>query len=188
MNKKAIQLSMNFIVVLILAIVVFGFSIFFLKSIFTSVIDIHEMTADELTEQVGFLSCGNEPACLETDKLEIERTEHEVFGVMINNYRNEKIKLWVTVEGNNVVNDNKALDPKGNLNLLFGIGTDNKREFILEPNEEKKLGILVEAKKTAASDTYLLNVKTQYCILSTDTCNPNVDFGNGLYKLYVTVP
>lgn len=189
-NKSGIQISINFIVILVLAIFVFGLSVFFLRNIFSGVEDIYEQKAEDIDEKVGFISCGNAPLCLGTDLLEIERSKHSRFGVKINNYRNEEIKVRINVEPVKIVQlDQDEPDPNEYLNVIFGIDTYQMREFILDPNEDKQVGIIVKVEDDAVSSKYLINVIAKYCF--TSACppgGPDNEFGEGLYKLYVEVP
>ena len=192
-NKKGIEISVNFVVILILALFIFGLSVWFLQRVFTQTLDVYTQTSDDLDKQIGFINCGNRVACLNTDRLEIERGKYKVFGLKLVNSRPEaNIKVKVSTSYADV-NDQSQKDSFG-----VWLGSQDQYERIIEikPGEEKPIGIAVIVSKETVSDKYVFDVETSYCDASdpVSECARSYDFNNekifddGLYLLYVTIP
>ncbi len=73
MNKKAIQLSINFIVMLIIAIVIFAFGINFIYNLLSSAEEMKDITLEDIDNRISNLMCGaNKIICLDKDIINIE--------------------------------------------------------------------------------------------------------------------
>tara|TARA_Y100000034_G_scaffold24312_2_gene28331 strand:+ start:4323 stop:4889 length:567 start_codon:yes stop_codon:yes gene_type:complete len=185
-NKKAIEISINFIVILVLAIFVFSLSVWFITSVMKTSVELHEKSSADLDAQIGYLNCGTTPVCLNMDELELSRGEDDAFGLRLYNYKDEDITIQVTVDMDDQVLS-KAL-PKDNFKVLFGIEHGKfKRVVHLKRNEEKPVGIGIIANDDAPSGKYLIKVETKYCNGS-NWCTQPFDFGDGFYLLYIDVP
>ena len=187
-NKKAIEISINFIVILVLAIFVFSLSVWFITSVMKTTVDLHEKSAADLDAQIGYINCGTTPVCLNMDELELSRGEDGAFGLRLYNYKDDDVTIKVTVDMSDAVLS-EAL-PKDNFKVLFGI--DNNKQFErvvhLKRNAEKSVGLGIIANDDAPSGKYLIKVETKYCNSASLNCAPLLDFGDGFYLLYIDVP
>ena len=176
-NKKAaIELSLNFIVILIISIVIFGFGIKFISDLSSSAKDITAITTSELDDRISNLICeGSERVCVGKDRKTIKRTNFDVFGLKIVNILDtQNFDIVVTrptpsgYKQNNVgiSNDNLTWNPKS-------------RSVVIEKNEEKNLGIGIQAPPNAEPGTYIFNVE-----IKTADGKPY----SQIQKLYVDVP
>src|SRR3989338_6289461 len=85
-NKKAIELSLNFIIIIILSIIISEFGIRFISKLSTQAIELQEITTSELDERIGNLVCeGSDRVCVGIDRKTIRRTKFDVFGIKIIN-------------------------------------------------------------------------------------------------------
>ena len=86
MNKNGIELSLNFLVVLIISIVLFGFGVRFISRLSSEATQLQDLTLGELDERIGNLVCeGSDRVCIGIDRKTIKRTKFDVFGLKIIN-------------------------------------------------------------------------------------------------------
>ena len=197
-NKKAIQISINFIVILVIALFVFGLSVYFLKSVFFTSKQTFEQTSEQLDKQMINLACGNRHVCLSATRFKIPRAKDDIFGVNVYNSNANKIIVRISVDADSstVTSVSGGKKPSDHLNILFGKDVDNVGnkywEFALDPEQRKSIGILIRTRKNADPGEYVLNVRTRYCVASAHTCSPishnGFDLGQGRYSLYIVVP
>ena len=85
MNKKAaLQLSMNFIVTIIIAIVIFGFGVRFVYNILSGSETLKDLTLEQIDNQISELMCSStEMICLEKDRIEVRPGKVAIIGVKI---------------------------------------------------------------------------------------------------------
>jgi len=180
MNKKAFELSINFIVILIISIVIFGYGIKFVYDLMNQANEIKDITEKEINAQLENILCdSSERICIGTSTKEIRPNKVGVFTVGILN----------TGDRNQFYIDVKESDSEG----IHYIGRTYwmlQNEVTIEPNEQKKVGIGVQVPGGADKGTYVLNV---YICKgdSLSSCDkdspPDVRYGT-TQKLYVVVP
>ena len=175
-NKKAIELSLNFIIIIILSIIIFGFGIRFISKLSTQAVELQEITTSELDERIGNLVCeGSDRVCVGIDRKTIRRTKFDVFGIKIINI----------LEGQNFDIIISRPSPSGYTKSKQPIDADGLiwnpkvRSVFIEKNEEKILGIGVQVPANAISATYIFDVRIQ-----TADGKPY----SSTQKLYVDVP
>ena len=179
MNKKGIELSINFLVTLILAITIFSFGIIFARNLLGGASELTEMTDSDLDKRIGDLLCsGNERVCYGIRDKTIKRGEFDIFGVRILNILNQgDVEFTITVsdtglvaKGQKQIQDVSTLDHR--LNILPKV-----RSEIVANNEDESFGVGIEVPKNAMPGRYILDVSVTYGA-------EQYDFS----KLYVTVP
>ena len=175
-NKKAIELSMNFIVILIISIVIFAFGIRFIYKLVSDTQDFASMTFSQLDDQISSLICeSSDRVCIAGDQKEVRRDQIAVFGIRIVNVldsQNFDIVVTRPAPGGFTKNNKE----------IYGDKIEWKprtRNVYISANNEMKVGVGIYVPKTAASGTYIFNVE----IKSQDgTAYSNVQ------KFYVNVP
>ena len=169
-TKKGMELSIQFFVLLILALVIFGYSVSFIYELFDQASKLESMAFDQLDKQVELITCGTQQVCLGTARKTITRGSFKIFTVRVLNSRNERADFSMVVE-------DSGIGPGGAGLLYF---KPESRDFTLSAGEIKSLGIGVEVPATAVSGNYVLNVKVT---------SDNLQYG-GLpaYKINVIVP
>lgn len=180
MNKKAIELSMNFLVILVLSLVIFGLSINFILNIYGKAKGLQARTFEDLDRQIGFLRCGTEQVCVGDKAKEIRRGEFGVYGIRVLNVFKEQRKFKVKIEPNQDVDT--AADPLfGEIgHVLFLLpGSDSERIESLDPDKSKDFALGVEVGKSLASGTYVVDVFVGY---------EELPAGSGNYKPYGEAP
>ena len=175
-NKEAVELSLNFIVILIISIIIFGFGIRFISKLSSQAIELQEITTSELDERIGNLVCeGSDRVCVGIDRKTIRRTKFDVFGLkIINILDSQGFDIIVTRPVPSGYTKNKAEIQTDNL-----VWNPKTRTAFIEKNEEKNFGIGIQVPANAVSGTYIFDVKIQ-----TQDGKPY----SGTQKLYVDVP
>ena len=154
MNKKGFELSINFLIMLILAIVIFGFSVKFVYTIFDGLSELEQKNADKLDLQVKALQCGNEKVCptiIQGGKL--NQKDLKTYSFKILNVKLPAEKTDFRIELTQVVT------PDGAEELFYPYKGDKARTIPLEPNEEKTIAIGVEIPKGAVSGKYAIDIE-----------------------------
>ena len=178
-NKKAIELSMNFIVILILSIVIFGFGIVFISKLSSQANELQELTISDLDERIGELVCeGSDRVCIGIDRKIIKRKEFKVFGIKILNIIDSQ-SFDTTIEPSSPIGYKKDKTPIESGPFLTI--NPNQRSDYIEKNEEKNIGIGIQVPPNAVSGTYIFNVKIQQTTQAGKQYVP-------IQKLYVDVP
>src|SRR3989338_437711 len=84
--KKGIELSLNFLVTIIIAITIFMFGVKFIYTLTSEATNLESMTTDELDRKIGELLCDStERVCIGIDKKTIQKGKLDVFGIKITN-------------------------------------------------------------------------------------------------------
>ncbi|MBD3203865.1 hypothetical protein GF327_06200 [Candidatus Woesearchaeota archaeon] len=203
MNKKGIELSVNFLVLLIISIVIFSFGIIFA----TRILNVGKKAAEGLPEieEIALKNCmrsGNY-VCISKDKADLKPGDTKLFEIGLTN------DLENTAEFKYKLDLAKAIDEQGN-DFSTQIKTPPSttwREFIqdnwlgslesevytLKRDADKRVRFLFEIQRGSPPGTYIWNLK----ICTDDTSVPNdPDFGctgafnrlyGGNHKIYITV-
>ena len=175
-DRKGIELSLNFIIILVLSIIIFGFGIRFISKLSAQATELQEITTSELDERIGNLVCeGSERVCIGIDRKTIRRTKFDVFGMkLINILEGQNFDIIVSRPSPSGYTKNKQpIDADG---LIWN---PKARSVLIDKNEEKILGIGVQVPANAVSGTYIFDVKIQ-----TADGKPY----SSTQKLYVDVP
>lgn len=158
LNKKSIELSLNFIVILILSIIIFGFGVRFISKLSSQAIELQDVTTSELDERIGNLVCeGSDRVCIGIDRKTIRRTKFDVFGLKIINIL-ESQDFEIAVSRPSPPGYTKNNQPVQSDNLIWN---PKARSVFIEKNEERNFGIGVQVPADAVSGTYIFDVKIQ---------------------------
>ena len=176
--KKGIELSLNFLVTIIIALVILGYGIRFLYNIASEATKIDVITTDQLDKRIGELLCdSSERVCIGVDKKTIERGKFDVFGIKIVNIQDARnFELNVTAVG--YTKNNEPVRAIG----LDKIQVKYNNQFFIARNGDKSIGVGVEVAKDANSGTYILDAAVKA------ESNGILGQYGGLHKIYVLVP
>lgn len=188
-SKRGIELSVNFLVALVLAVVVFGMGLYIAAMIFGGGGSIAEKKFEDFDRQVGELSCyAADSVCVQVKSETVNRGSFKALGVTIKNvFPKKQFKL--------VVQNTRFIDQAGDAKLdfdpklmLFGLDTDGRIET-LEKGEKKTFGVGVQVPKNAPSGQYTLNVMVYYAdpeeVPDATTWEQYIERP---YKIFVNVP
>jgi len=189
MTKKAIEMSMNFLVTVIIGITVLGLGVKFISDLASDATSMESLTADQIDKRIGDLLCDSgDRVCIGTNKKVISKGEFDVFGIKIVNILDSQ---QFNIQINNPI-------PSGYTKKNVPIQTNNidlkyRNTVFIEKNAEEDMGIGVEVPKNADSGTYIYNAAVCYDDKDgvTDdiecTISPYLDLYS-FNKLYVEVP
>jgi hypothetical protein len=197
MNKRAaFQLSVNFLVIMIISIVVFASSIYLINKFFTQAETI-KLTYDGRTEkEIERLLDDGSRIAIPFDKKTISNGESKTFGIGILNVLNTGASNDFDIN----ISFNKAFDNRNNeictiVNLdtcgypqtwlQTSSGTQGLSEISIQktiPNNQQEKFLLGVEVKGAPKGTYIFDLDVKY------NNNTNwIDYDT-LHKLYVVVP
>ena len=142
MNKKAVELSVNFLVVIILAIVIVGLSFYILFTVFGEASELGELTQEQLNERVENLQCDGIVCMPLTSKI-LHRGQSHLFGMKILN-TGAKNDFIVKV----IPFDEPTLNYVPQTPYVINI----------DANQEEPVGIVVDVPKDASSGIYIFNI------------------------------
>lgn len=156
MQKKAIEVSLAFIVVIVIALSLFVLGVKFIYDITAEAGKIEEVSIEQLDRKFAELSCeSNDKVCIGIIRREVPKGKFDVFGVKI-------INIISTTDFLVEVNPSSAFDKENNEienNIRFKY---NDKVILIEKNEEKNIGIAFEVPKEAQSGIYIFDIVVKY--------------------------
>jgi len=175
MNKKAaIELSVNFIVIIIISLVILGAAILITRQVFRGATEL-KATLDTQTEaQIEALLEEGKPVAVAFNRKTIGRGEHDIFGVGVLNIE-ERANFNLEISFNKAFNkaDEEIFCDDCNDWLLYS--TD---PFELGKNVENKIAVLIDVPKNAQIGDYIFDV----------VANKDGSQYYNIQKIYVVVP
>src|SRR3989344_7314307 len=168
LNKRGIELSVNFLVVLIISIAVIAFGIRFVYNIVGETKKLEQISGDQLDAKIENLICADEDkVCIGKDIKKIPRGKVDVFGLKILNTDFQdgpggiaqvfivKIDACQYVKGNS--KDSCNIAAKKYINTLPELSSVG-RTLKIKLKEETKIAIAAIVPKDAESGTYIIDV------------------------------
>ena len=186
-SKKAIEMQVNFIVMLILAIVVFSLGSMVAIKIFSKTSDLKEKLDEKMKRDIlTILSKSDEKVVIPINIGTIPRGKHAVFGVGIKNkgdtsYFTFECTLSVAADKDN--NEIQCADC--DKWIVFPVQKGKKYKIKLKKFDNDVDSINVFVPKNAKSGTYAFNVQVKKC--TDDNCEQTENYA-ALKKIYVKVP
>jgi len=171
MNKNAMELSINFFVLLILALAVFGYSVTFLYNIFSGISELEKKSFDQLDQQVAGLTCGAQQVCLSTTRDTIARGSFKIFGLRVMNSKSAPTDFDIEIKS--------KIRPLGQDTDLY-FKPDKRFITALDTGDVRVVGIGVEVPKDALSGNYVLDIEVK--------ANGELYGDQDVYKLNIIVP
>jgi hypothetical protein len=169
--KKAIELSLNFLVTVIIAVAILVLGVKFINDIAGEATELESLTTDQLDKKITELNCeSTDRVCISISKKTIPKGEFDVFGIKIINIL-ENQEFNINVKAAKLIKNNEEITDPINLNK---IKLKYRNNLFIGKNEEESIGVGVEVQKDTASGTYIFDVKVQQY--------------DELYKIYVEVP
>ena len=163
MDKRGIELSLNFLVIIILSVVVFSFGISFIYNLLNQATELQSLSTNDLDNKIGNLACeGFDRVCIGIDRKTIRRTQFDVFGVKLLNV-NDNPLFDVTVSPSEdfpssqlgFKQDKSPITNPPNPMLLVN---PSSRGLEIEKNNGKAFAVGIEVPPNAVSGIYIFNV------------------------------
>lgn len=181
MKKKAIELSINFLVMFVLAVVVFSFGVRFIYQLYEEAEEIKRVTIDELDDSIGDILCSSsQRVCIGQDKYLVPRGEFIIFAVNVINVLDRDIFL-IDVRPSDPIGYTADNDPIYDIDNSKQIEVKYRSELVVEKFEKEGFGVGIQVPKSGVrSGTYIFDV-----ILSRQSTGEQY---TNVQKLYVEVP
>jgi hypothetical protein len=165
-NKKAIQLSINFIILFILATSMFATGLIIVRQVFQHADDIKKELSEQQRDQLErMLIEGTEKVKTAYTKKELYPGEHEVFGLGVRNDFDDKKNFFLERECDAFIVNNEIICEDGTANdcneydkYLFY----EDKTYLIEPNERNINEFFIMLPKDAQKGTYVYNVRVCY--------------------------
>lgn len=189
MKKKAIEMSVNFLVIIILAVVIFGFGIYISNKIFSKAGAAKDQLDSQTREQIENLLQSGEKVIIPRDYETVDKGESAVFGIgILNTDTNEDFE--VIVEKGDAYEETGGPIPN---KLEWKIRAEGAVE--IEQNKKEVMSLAVIVQPDAASGTHILNVYICHDfgdITTSNDCTRNGYAGrlydDTVHKIHVVVP
>jgi hypothetical protein len=163
-KKASLELSINFIVILIISIVVFGFGLFFLRSVGKGASSATEQISRESEMQIQALLDSGEQIIIYPEQLEIKRNKAGTFGVgILNTIPKPSHMFTIGVKCSAYVNKaGEYLDCNSGSPDTDSWTFSSFKEYEVERNENQKISIPIMVGGKASPGTYIFDVYVCY--------------------------
>jgi len=184
MNRKAIQLSVNFMVILIITLIVFGMAMYLLNMFFGTAKEIKENIDTQTENEIQRVLFSGERVAMPINRKEIKRGSSGVFGLGILNVESGpeftiKIESGPLILQDNTKIESDQVDPK------LGFLPEYKKT--VKNNEHVVVSVPVRVPRGAAVGTYILDLYVCDCD-TLNCCSSVADTYDGtVHKIYVNV-
>lgn len=178
-SKRAMELSINFIVVLIISIVVFAFGIQFAYRLMHDADELSIDMLDDLEQSMEKLRCdSSDLVCIgmSSKEIRVHRTDIFTLGIM-NTYDKEQTFSIKVENGLATLRDGTELP-------THTIATLTRKSVAISPNKQELMGIAVKVPGGTKPGTYVINVY----VCKGSVCTKESDHYGTVQKLYVNVP
>ena len=152
MNRKAITLSINFLVIIILSLVIVSLSIYFFTTILTKAKSLASYTQEELDKKIESIQCEG-LVCIPINYKKIHPGEFTIFGMKIFNDAESEAKFNLASSCSGVSAENmQSINCNKSINIL------THKQVQIPARSEKRIAIGVEAKKNALPGMYIITI------------------------------
>lgn len=174
-NKKGFELSINFVVTIVIALAVLGLGIVLLRNFVGGTIDLQETLDAETDSQLENLLDSGTPVAVPLNRAEVRRGDNHIFGIGV---RNTEVfsSFLIDISLSAAVGANNE-DYSGEVDLGEWIRYDSS-PFSLQPNEKHKISLRVNPPNDALKGTYVFSIRVQ---------RDGTSYGS-IQKVWVTIP
>ena len=181
MNRKGFELSINFIVALILAIVVFGFGLYFIQKVFTEAKEIQVNLDKDSEKNINALLDRGEKVAFPVSSKNIKSDEVAIFGLGVLNVNDDATTFNINIICSvYITKSGAAVDDSISDQNCAGKWTINPQPFTLLKNERKTVPIAIQPPRGKPSGTYAFSVKV------TDAVTDKI-YGDAPKQIYVNL-
>jgi hypothetical protein len=196
-GKKGIELSINFIVILIISLIIFVGGLAFTNKFMKLAID-RKAELDQQTEyEIEQLLADGAPVAIPHNKKTTKIGKSLLFGLGINNIHREPRNFYVIMNFSKAFYHNSSLVETANRQFIQDRWIfSSLGNFTLDPNKHISVPLIVDITDRMANDqgtaraTYIFNVcvcSPAPCEGSCDSTQPNL-YGGHINLLYVEIP
>ena len=158
LNRKSMELSINFLVIIIISITIFGFGIYFISNLAQEAEDLRKLTLSQIDEQISGLACeGADRICIIVEKKKVSRGKVSIFGIKILNILDSE-DFQIVARPSSPIGYKMDNSPITGPALV--INPPQGRTESIRKNEDKTIGIGVQVPKNAPiGGTYIIDVE-----------------------------
>ncbi len=168
-NKKGLELSVNFLVILIIAIVVFGFGLAFVSKFFAGAKEMKAQLDSETQKRIEYLLNTGEQLVMPVNTKTIQSGKNAVFGIGILNILGNKTTFMINLRCTLMLDKNDNAKPDSEL-TKYCKGVEMSRGWLfsdsvietVENNEQKIIPILISVPQGTPSGKYVFTVTVTY--------------------------
>ncbi|MEM3127044.1 MAG: hypothetical protein QW331_03175 [Candidatus Woesearchaeota archaeon] len=180
-HKGALQLSVGFLVTIILTIVIFSLSIVFLRRTFTQATELSTELDSKTQQQIESLLVQGQKVAVPFHRKQIDVGGTGLYGLGIYNKAGENAKFKIEVTDGK---DPTTTPP----NIISKESVLYTQEIEIENNEQESLGILVKIPPGTPRGTYVFDVIVKCSFYPSEAgCDPPANNIYGIVKLYAEV-
>lgn len=156
MNKKAVELSVNFLVVTILAMVTFAGSAYFIREIYSSSTNTLTDLRSSMDEKISVLSCNSQDVvCITGNNAKYTRKDNvAVAGVFVTNLKQEQV-ITITELAQRYYKDGQTNTFPSDIAVIV---EDPK---VIEKNKKGDFYVGMGIEKSTPSGTYEFDIKIE---------------------------
>jgi len=199
MNKKAMELSMNFIVILILSIVIFAGGLALSYKFFGKAQEYRTSIDSDTEAQIERILSSGETVAIPRNRKDIRIGESYVFGLGVFNGLGHSQDFYISMAFDEAFDTatNSHIEADGtyiNDKWIFG----KERKYTIDNNDHEKIGLFVQVddriknSATTTPGTYIFNVCICTSPCAGDGCSTasatGMFYDSHVQKIYVTVP
>jgi len=174
-SKKGLELTINFLVIIIISLVMLGLAGIFFKKFFTGASQVQADYDKQTEEELKSLLVQGKKVAIPFTRKEVQGGQHAVFGLGVLNVLGHYEEFEVLVECTKFI-DYEGFD--SNCNLEYE-DPQVDSPLKLDNNQHAMTSILILTDKEDESGTYIFNV----CVCEGD-CNPPFDCDSDINNLY----
>lgn len=180
-NRRGIELSINFVVMLIMAVAMFFGGLVFAAKFFRQAETVRGTLSSQTEKQLEKLLDSGSPVVIPINSKEIFRSKYDSFALGI--LANDNGKYFVDITMNNAFKKDKSSIATKEQALEWL--QYSKDEMVLKKNEKGKMIILVDVPGNAERGTYIYKVSVK---LAADDPAKSVDPYDAPLQMIVKVP
>jgi len=155
MDKKAFELSINFLVIVIIAIVMLALGLKLITDFFGKATEIHAIIDEGTKAEINEMLSRGEQVAVPFNLKQISKGEQDTFGIGILNTAKTDLDFQIMIDFDKAFGtDDSQLNVQDAENWLLY----DDEVFNLEPSENKQIPVLVQVPKNAKPGTYIFNV------------------------------
>ena len=155
MKKQAVELSINFFVIIMISLVVFAIGLVFLRKIIFNTEPLIFNINQEIDKKLRNMLMGNQRVAVYPSMIELHRGKKQIIGVGILNTDALKTQFILNVRCKSFVHLDgvEVACPANALNIVY-----DSSNFEVKNNKKVTMGVAVQVERGAEKGTYLLEV------------------------------
>jgi hypothetical protein len=170
-NKKGFELSINFIVMLIITLIVFGGTLAIAYKLLKSTGDLKASMDKQTEERLELMiTNSNEEVVIAFNQKEVQGGEAAVFGLGVTNMLNSRKNFSVTITPSTAINKDGS-EVYGWTDRWIYVSNDDIGEIKNNDHKIKSI-VIIPPKDAAPGVTYVFNVNVFYKSGATDIAYP----------------